>query len=201
MTWDKAATTDSLPTLGYSLFSNLGITGYSELVYTSSQTNQRSFTHTQLTPGVEYSYWLTVSNFNGDSPDLTLDTASHAKRYACSVPDHFTSLEVSAVSSTEVTLAWSEPGYTGGCPVQSYQVYVDDGAGGAFATASGGLLTSTQYTFTLSGGLDVGATYRFKVEAGSLVESKESNVVSAVIADVPAAPSSGPLVDITNTNK
>jgi hypothetical protein len=118
----------------YLVFSDLGIPGGSHAVYNSTALNVLEYAHTGLTPGVLYSYWLQVENFNGLSADLTDVYASQVRRYACAVPMYFDSLQVLTKSSTAITIEWSEPRKSTGCPIDGYKVLADDGASGTLSS-------------------------------------------------------------------
>lgn len=53
------------------LHSDMGIPGSDTVVFQTNNLNIVSATHKGLIPGVLYSYWLTIENFNGNSTDLT----------------------------------------------------------------------------------------------------------------------------------
>jgi hypothetical protein len=76
LSWVEPAFTDSLPTLSYLIHTDLGIPGSSTVIYNSTTMNVLEYNHTGLTPGVLYSYWLRIENFNGLSPDLVSDSTS-----------------------------------------------------------------------------------------------------------------------------
>jgi hypothetical protein len=134
--WAAPSATDSLPTLRYLIYSDLGILGSSHVVYNSSAMNVLTFSHSGLTPGALYSYWLQVENFNGQSPDLSQNFEAQVRRYACSAPLYFTSLEVTSKSSEAVTLQWREPGKSTGCPILGYSVWADDGLRGTLSAVT-----------------------------------------------------------------
>jgi hypothetical protein len=131
LSWPEPSETDSMAVTRYVIFSDLGIPGSSHPVYNSTALNVLEFAHTGLTPGVLYSYWLQVENFNGLSADLTDVYAAQVRRYACAVPKLFDTLQVLAKSSSAITIKWSEPGKSTGCPIDGYKVLADDGASGA----------------------------------------------------------------------
>ena len=99
--------------------------------------NGLTYSDRGLSPGVRYSYWLQVASFNGLSPDLSADAAVApvpVRRYACTAPQHLTSLIVVAQGSSPeafVTIAWEEPLNTGGCSIDGYSVLAGAGSGGA----------------------------------------------------------------------
>lgn len=98
-----------------------------------------------------------------------------------------------SLTDFSIKIQWSEPSYIGGLPIQSYQLWIDDGAGVWIATP----VTYTpltpgstyQYSFT---GLIQGGMYQFKIVAVNLVGASQDSEVSyfqcADIPDVPDAP-------------
>ena len=69
--WPRPSLTDSLPIFRYMLHSDMGIPGSDTVVFETQNLNIVSATHKGLTPGLIYSYWLKIENFNGNSTDLT----------------------------------------------------------------------------------------------------------------------------------
>lgn len=67
---------------------------------------------------------------------------------------------------------------------------IDDGAAGIF-TQSGDVLTSSTFKVDVTS-LPIGLEYRFKVISSNHIDSKDSNIVKATVADVPAAPLNAP---------
>ena len=207
LTWDAPGTTDGLAVDRYLIYSNLGISGQSHLLYNSSDLAIRTFVHDGLELGNLYSYWMRVQNFNGLSADLTTTTGQHVMRYACGRPEVFSSLIVTARSSTGVTLGWAEPASVG-CPITSYTVKGDDGTGSALADLSGGaqVLSSSTFELVISSPaihtLVVGTEYRFAVIATNPVGTVQSNVVDVIVANLPIAPTNGPqlVIDETQTD-
>jgi hypothetical protein len=103
-------------------------------------------------------------------------------------------------SSTNVKLEWREPGTTAGCPITGYSVLADDGLRGQLTAVtlpnSASELPPTQSTFEVaspaSASFELGREYRFAIVASTVVGSLQSNVVAAVVADLPGAPVAGP---------
>lgn len=58
--WALPTATDSLAVLRYLVWSDLGVPGSSHVVHNSTALNQLTFTHSGLSPGTLYSYWLQV---------------------------------------------------------------------------------------------------------------------------------------------
>ena len=107
-------------------------------------------------------------------------------------------MQVTLTTSSVTTLAWSQPSDVGGCSILKYAVYVDDGAAGAFTQYSTDLTPST---FTIDvAGLTYTLEYRFKIVASNHMGDVGSNIVSAIVADVPDTPINAPSFSISETD-
>ena len=110
-----------------------------------------------------------------------------------------------ARSGTAVKLGWAEPASIG-CPITSYTVQADDGSGGALADLSTGakILTPTEFELEISGttmhAMTLGSRYRFRIIATNAVGTVESNIVDAIVASLPAAPSGSPVLVLEGTD-
>jgi hypothetical protein len=162
---------------GYQLFSDNG-QGNFDLIYKSDNVQVLSFTHWPLTTGTTYSYYIQALNFNGPS-----EASPIASRPACSAPTQFLSLEVTLESSAFVTLEWRQPANTGGCFVDKYEVYRDDGLDGPFVLQDS--LAASTYAADVTG-LVLSLQYRFKIAATNSVGKGYSNIVVATLADLPS---------------
>lgn len=85
----------------------------------------------------------------------------------------------------------------------SYQVYADDGSNGALTTV-GSALSGTQHSYDVESPtahtLVIGSEHRFAIVATTHVGSVQSNIVSAVAANLPAMPAVGPTVVKSETD-
>lgn len=72
---------------------------------------------------------MSALNFNGQS-----DLSVAAPYIICVSPTNFKPPTLAAVSQTSMTLAWNAPSSNGGCPITSYKIYINDGAGGTTYT-------------------------------------------------------------------
>jgi len=207
LAWAAADQTETLPVLRFILWGDLGVPGNSHVIYNSTALSQLAFVHSGLVPGTLYAYWLQVENFNGPSADLSTSPAAWVRRHACSPPSHFVSLSVPSRGRTAVALEWQEPGASPGCPISGYAVLADDGLGAALTAVSlpGGAaqLPGTQFEFSVDSPADLtlvpGRSYRFAVVAYNAVGSQRSNVELVVAADVPAQPTAGPAMVLSET--
>ena len=80
------------------------------------------------------------------------------------------------------------PTDNGGADVTDYEVLMDDGKGGAFASKG---LTSNQLEYKANG-LSMGLAYRFKVRAKNEINFSETanseEIIAAVVPTAPDAP-------------
>jgi len=93
---------------------------------------------------------------------------------------------------------WRQPVDDGACTIEGYEIWADDGAQGAFA-----LLDDTVSASTFSFGvldLTESLEYRFRIVANNEIGSSYSNIVTSVVADIPATPSNAPSFDPAETN-
>ena len=74
-----------------------------------------------------YRVYVTAINFNGEGPASTI-----VGLMPCSPPSGFGIPSIDYVSSTLVTISWLPPINDGGCGIQGYKIYLDDGLGGPF---------------------------------------------------------------------
>ena len=84
-------------------------------------------------------------------------------------------------------MTWTAPASNGGAPILDYTILWDQGTG-VYVTAASGV-TNTAYTKTVA---TIGATFKFKVQARTLVglgaQSSELSIVSATVPAKPDAP-------------
>jgi len=66
-------------------------------------------------------------NFNGAGA-----LSSEAVFKSCTAPSGQSAPQLISVDQTSIELQWSPPLNDGGCPILSYEVYFDNGAGGSF---------------------------------------------------------------------
>lgn len=55
--------------------------------------------------------------------------SEEAEFVVCLAPDHIDKLDYVRSTQTSITLSWTKPDYTGGCPIWSYRFWMDDGSG------------------------------------------------------------------------
>jgi len=126
VTWVAVAPADSLPVDGYKLYMTELGTGAARCVYDGSAHSERLFHNvTDLETGKRYSFAVVSVNANGvsePSPELLA--------VVCVPPTGFPRPRRLSSTRNSVTLGWAAPSDTGGCPLLTYQLYVNDGVGG-----------------------------------------------------------------------
>jgi len=162
-------------------------------VYRGSTTNTII---SNLTPGVEYSFKVSAVNFNGEG-----DQSLVGKIRSCVAPMNVSAPTLISSTSTTVTLRWTQPGNTGGCPITSYAIYRDDGNNGAFSTNMDAASVANkpnlfEHSFTISA-LLTGLPIRYKLEAENVIgKTMSGSFLTAILAGIPATPTLGP-IDVT----
>ena len=125
--WDASADTE-LPVLGYLVSMNDGSDVEYVRIYDGTNfPNVRKFLATGLQTGTTASFTVQALNYNGAS-----EASDPADFIICQPPSQFSPPTMPAVTKTAMTLEWQAPVSDGGCPVSSFYLYADDGAGGAF---------------------------------------------------------------------
>ena len=98
------------------------------------------------------------------------------------------------ISTTIVSLTWSAPSSTGGCPIKSYHLYSDQGTNNAMIELPDPTMSDIiNKPFLTSYDLNVasftkGARHKLQLGVENHVSELKSDTVSFLLADVPAAP-------------
>lgn len=212
LTWPAVTPTDSLPVDGYKLYMTALGSGATICVYDGSAHSERlHYNVTGLATGGRYSFSVVSVNANGVSePSLELLTV------VCLAPKGFPRPRRLATTRNSVTIGWSAPGDSGGCPLLGYELFIDDGlGGGTFLQIDAPALQDKPYLTELTvtqeatadpavGGapLVTGQRYRFKLVALNEVGSVEStNFAEIAVASVPDAPPDPPEQDFSHTDQ
>ena len=97
-------------------------------------------------------------------------------------------------TKTSISLEWSAPQDTGGCPILSYALYGDDGLGGSYTEVDSTQIRDKPYltAYTVAGLTGVGNTFNFKLKVFNEVDSNESLPTAVILAAVPDKPGSPP---------
>jgi hypothetical protein len=162
--------------------------------------------------GYEYAAKVVARYINGLSAESPV-----ARTLACSPPSLPLGVEwqprLVSTSSASMTLAWAEPKLAGppvaGCQITGYRLSLSRDVGLTFdeidqAEVEGrpnlhehSVLPSN---FDVVGGSDVGQTFLLRLEAVNVAGTLASSSLSVILANVPAAPSTGPVADPTETS-
>jgi len=164
---------------GYRVYSSTSAYGTYTQVGTTSST---SYTATGLSRLTTYYYKVSAYNSTGESPQSS-------PAYATTALDAPANISATAVSSTSITVSWSEVS-----EATYYYVYYSTSASGPYTQIR--TVSSTSYTVT---GLSQNTTYYFKVSAySSAGESSQSSYASATTAVLDAPTGVSSLVNLTN---
>lgn len=197
--WASSADTE-LPVLGYYLNVDDGYGGAKTILYDG--TNQPSvfmYTASGLITGLTYTFTVQAINYNGASAE-----SAEASFIICTKPTNLAAPFLSASTETTLTISWTAPESNGGCQVNSYYLYTNDGAGGSPTTeVDAGTIndnpTLRQHTVSFTSG-DTGKSYIFKLSVENVVGTTESDTVEIVLAAVPDAPSVTPTLNLGDTS-
>ena len=127
-----------------------------------------------LNEGETYGFQVQAFNFNGGgtlSPEATFK--------ACTAPTGLSVPTVTATTKSTISFVWTPPTNDGACPVSSYDLVMDDGAGGAFANRDEAEIGNKHYlrshtvTFASS---EESKLFRFRMRATNEIGSLESSI-------------------------
>ena len=104
--------------------------GNLELVYDGSLNAAiTSYLVQGLNTGAYYGFYVTSVNFNGES--LPSDELIAV---VCLPPQHLEKLDFVSATRNTISMSWTQPTSTGGCPILSYAIFSDLGVSGASFT-------------------------------------------------------------------
>jgi len=206
LTWAAVTPLDALEVDGYKLYMTKQGTGAAVCVYDGSRNNQKLFYNvTGLETGKRYSFYVVSVNANGVSAP-----SDELVVIICLPPTGFPKPKYLSSTKTSMTLGWEAPSDSGGCPLLTYTLYINDGLGGASFTSIDSTALQdkpylTQHTVTQpagGGALVTGQAYRFKLRATNEVGHVEStNFAEFVVASVPLAPPTPPSQNFAYTDR
>jgi len=96
------------------------------------------------------------------------------------------------VTQSAIQIQWEAPANNGGCLIEGYRIYVDDGNNGAFTLRYDlSQPFTTAYSIDMSDTLiyTVGNTYRVQIGTYNNVGEVKSDSVAVILASVPSTPS------------
>jgi len=190
--WDPLVG-ETLPLLGYRLYSDFGLDHDFTLVFDGlNKPALTDFVVGGITgPSVAYKFYVTGVNFNGEGPP-----SPTAILRSCTLPSSgagsFPAPVIEAVSATALSISWGTPSSDGGCSILGYAIYVDD-ADGIFAEYDATNVRDKPflsfYTLDMAAlSKSPGLTYLIKVGAENTIGEVESDSVSVLLASVPDTP-------------
>lgn len=147
-----------------------------------------SFVANGLRTGVAYKFKVAALNFNGHGP-----LSEEATFFSCLPPKDILPPQFVTSSDSTLSIGWSEPRQLNGCPLQGYNIFVDDGT----SESETFVLPHTNQFDILSSNAD--RLYTVKVEAVTASGRIMSGVNTLKMTNVPSKPA--PVVnDASMTN-
>ena len=148
-----------------------------------------TYTHTSVESGTTYIYRVSAVN---DAGAGAVSASSASVSIDAALPGMPLNLTATAAAATSITLEWEAPTSNGGAEITSYEIEVSTDAGTNWddldIPVTDPVAPATMYSATDTG-LDLGATYHYRVSATNSVGTGDpSDVAHATVADVPGAP-------------
>ena len=115
--------------------------------------------------------------------------------YACDVPTMQSRPRKLSTTKNSISIGWNEPLDNGGCQIEGYSVFIDDGRNGNFQEAN--FLNDTtvrlnpslsSLTITKIDPTTLGSTYRIYVNAYNYAGTSRSPILGVVFAALPQQP-------------
>lgn len=197
VSWDGLPITNTLPVLGFQLLvdDGLGNDGSFEVVHDSGNNPQtQQFLVTGLSQGLTYRFQVKARDINGLGPGSPL-----ASFLACLGPAGLKQPVLQEVSKTEARISWRAPEISGGCPVSSYSLELNDLTGPAYSSLETGISALT-FERAVSLSDKTGQSLRIRVIATNQAGSTTSPALQFVLASVPGKPSPAPVSDPAGTS-
>ena len=186
LAWQPPTDEGGTPITAYQVQVSEDGVSFNDLHRTPNRTTL-SYQHTGLSSGTTRHYRVAAINSVGPG-----DYASVSATILPAVP---TSLTATAVSDTQIDLAWQPPTDDGGTPITGYQVQVSED-GSTFTDLS----STDENTLTYEQmGLDRGATYHYRIAAINSAGTGAYASVSATTHDVPDAPTGLTATEVSGT--
>lgn len=181
--WQKVTTGDIVIT-GYRLNMIELASGNQQVVYDGSLNSEvTSYLVQGLSTGSYYAFYVTSVNFNGESLPSDEMTA-----VVCLEPFHLEKPDFVSATKTSISISWTQPTSTGGCPILSYAIFSDLGvSSAAFTEIDASLIRNKPYltSHTISNLVKTGFTHSFYLQVFNEVGSATSLITEIVLAEVP----------------
>ena len=195
------APSDTEPIIEYLVYiTDISGGGNYTLAYDGSSNPIRlTYTAMLLTPGKSYGFKVLAINFNGNGP-----LGSEAIFESWDAPKGLQAPTIGQVTETQISITWSVPVSNGGCSTTWFKLWMDDGTGGSLVETAVSNIEGKpylrSYTIVFYRSNSNRKIIRIRLEAFNSVELVFSPIVSVVLAQVLATPTTGPTLDLTNTN-
>lgn len=178
LTWLPPTSDGGSPLTGYKLHTDDGTGGVVTTLYQQGAANVLSAATIGLTPGTVYQWTITAINAIGDSLPSAISSATTTT--TPQVPDQPSPVTYSGVTSTDFDIFWTAP-FDGWSPILSYDLFIDDGAGGPVTTPLGSVAYSPPQSFFVSGKTP-STTYKIEVRAvnaiGNSINSASTSITT-----------------------
>jgi hypothetical protein len=149
--------------------------------------NVRKYTaaSSQVRSGFTYTFKVHAINFNG----IGAGSTTPVPFIICIAPSGLKAPFQAIVTKTTVTLVWAAPASDGGCPILSFSIFRDDGAGGALteidAASVNNLPTLRTRTITSYTSSDTGKDFVYLVKATNIIGTVASPEITWTLAAAP----------------
>lgn len=141
VSWTAPTTGLDISVDGYKLYMGEKGSGVFSVIYDGSlNSDTLSYNVTGLTTGKTYSFYVVANNFNGEG-----DASDETYGLVCVAPSTIEDPYYVSSTTTSITIGWSAPSSTGGCPITTYELYVDDGLGGTLALTDNSVIYGKPY--------------------------------------------------------
>ena len=178
--WPHVAHTE-VNVIGYQLFMDAGSDGYFRMIFDgTSKPGVNYFLADNLTSGRAYNFKLQALNSNGASVE-----GEQVTFYSCLPPSMLLPPQYVSSTETQLIVDWTSPAQLNGCPLQSFDLYINDGAGSAVSILHDSFApyeSLATIDFAVS---ETSKEYQLSIVATTAGGSVTSGVASFVLANVP----------------
>jgi hypothetical protein len=159
--WTEGTTGD-IEIDGYKVYLIEMATGIVSLQYDGSKNaDVLHYTIDDLITAEYYSVYVQAVNYNGISLE-----SEEAVFVVCLAPTHIDSPYFISSTGTSLTMGWTKPDYTGGCPIISYALLMQDPNAVDFTEIDSETISDKPYLteHTVSSLTEIGDFYKFKIQ-------------------------------------
>lgn len=142
-----------------------------------------------LTTGSQYAFYVQSIDFNGVS--LSSDESVFV---VCLAPYHIDSPDFVAATRTSITVSWTKPAFTGGCPILSFTLLMRGPKDTQFHPVDESIIQNRPYLtqYTVSSLSELGGFYDYQIKVTNAIGSITSLSKQMQLAAVPDAPAAAP---------